>query len=194
MKYIVFDIETQNIFQEVGSSDPADLDISVISVYNSEDESIKSFTVEELNQMWPLFENTDAMVGYNSNYFDVPLLNKYYAGDLNQIKSIDILSNIKKSYGKKPKLDDLASAMLGKKKISHGLQAVEWWKTGEIDKIKKYCEEDVLITKDIFEFILENKYIKLKDKMTNKLVEIPIDIEDWQNTSPDESKITRSLF
>ena len=35
MRYIIFDLETQNIFQEVGSSDPAALDISVGSFYDS---------------------------------------------------------------------------------------------------------------------------------------------------------------
>lgn len=193
MNYIVFDIETQNIFQEVGSSDPADLDISVISLYNSVDNSMKSFLIEDFAQMWPIFEATDAIIGYNSDHFDIPLLNKYYTGDLNQIKSIDILADIKKSYGKRPKLDDVAAATLGKAKISHGLQAVEWWKTGEIDKIKKYCEEDVLITKNLFEFILENKHVKLKDKITNKIIEIPINTSDWIKKD-DDPKITKTLF
>lgn len=193
MNYIVFDIETQNIFQEVGSSDPADLDISVVSVYESKTDTIKSFTIEEFSEMWSMFENTDAMIGYNSNHFDIPLLNKYYAGDLNEIKSIDLLVDIKKSFGRRPKLDDVAAATLGKQKISHGLQAVEWWKTGEIDKIKKYCEEDVMITKQVFEFARDNGFVKLKDKMTNEIIEIPIDSSDWK-ADENDSKVTKSLF
>lgn len=193
MKYIVFDIETQNTFPEVGSNNPIDLDISVTSVYDSRTDTIKSFLVEEFNKMWPLFENVDAIVGYNSNHFDIPILNKYYGGDLYKIKSIDLMATIKESWGRRPKLDDVASATLGKNKISNGLQAVEWWKTGKIDKIKKYCEEDVLITKDIFEFARVNKFLKLKDKFKNQIIEIPIDISSWEILS-DDSKITRSLF
>ncbi len=193
MNYIVFDIETQNIFQDVGSNKPEDLDISVVSIYDSKTNSIQSFLIEEFDEMWSLFENTDAIVGYNSEHFDIPILNKYYQGDLKNIKSIDLLADIKKSYGKRPKLDNVANAILGKNKISNGLQAVEWWKTGEIDKIKKYCEEDVIITKEIFEYILKNKSIKIKDKITNKIINIPIDISNWENKD-DNSKLTKSLF
>jgi DEAD/DEAH box helicase domain-containing protein len=193
MNYIVFDIETQNIFQEVGSSDPADLDISVVSVYDSKTKKVQSFTIEEFSEMWPLFENTDAMIGYNSNHFDIPLLNKYYSGDLNQIKSIDLLADIRKSFGRRPKLDDVAAATLGKGKISHGLQAVEWWKTGEIDKIKKYCEEDVMITKEVYEHARDKGHVKLKDKFTNEIIEIPVDSSDWK-AGENDSKVTRSLF
>jgi DEAD/DEAH box helicase domain-containing protein len=193
MNYIVFDIETQNIFQEVGSSRAEDLDISVISVYDSKTDTIKSFTIEEFSEMWPLFENTDAMIGYNSDHFDIPLLNKYYHGDLNEIKSIDLMVDIKNSYGRRPKLDNVAAATLGKGKISNGLQAVEWWKTGEIDKIKKYCEEDVMITKELFEYMRENKTVKLKDKFTNEVVEVLIDTSDWK-ADENDSKVTKSLF
>ncbi|NCS98591.1 hypothetical protein GW764_00205 [Candidatus Parcubacteria bacterium] len=193
MNYIVFDIETRNIFQEVGSSNPADLDISVVSVYDSKTGVVQSFTVEEFSNMWPLFENTDAMIGYNSNHFDIPLLNKYYAGDLNEIKSIDLMVDIKKSFGRRPKLDDIAAATLGKGKISHGLQAVEWWKTGEIDKIKKYCEEDVIITKEVYEYARDNGYLKLKDKLSNEIIKIPIDTSDWK-ADENDSKVTKSLF
>ena len=193
MNYVVFYIETQNIFQEVGSSDPADLDISVISLYDSKTDSLHSFMIDEFSKMWPFFEGTDAIIGYNSNHFDIPLLNKYYAGDLNQIKSIDLLVDIRASLGRRPKLDDIAAATLGKNKIAHGLQAVEWWKTGEIDKIKKYCEEDVMITKQVYDHAMEKGHLKLQDKFSNTIIEIPIDTSDWK---ADESSgtITKSLF
>lgn len=193
MNYIVFDIETQNIFQEVGSSDPADLDISVVSLYDSKTDSLHSFMIDEFSKMWPFFEGADAIIGYNSNHFDIPLLNKYYAGDLNQIKSIDLLVDIRASLGRRPKLDDIAAATLGKNKISHGLQAVEWWKTGEIDKIKKYCEEDVMITKQVFDYAIKNGILKLKDKFSNQIIDIKIDTSDWKKDEGG-SVVTKSLF
>ena len=36
MRYIVFDLETQNIFQEVGSNEAVDLDISVATLYDGD--------------------------------------------------------------------------------------------------------------------------------------------------------------
>jgi len=193
MNYVVFDIETRNIFEDVGSNNAADLDISVISVYEKDTDTVKSFLQEDFAEMWPIFERADALVGYNSNHFDIPLLNKYYPGDLNHIKSIDLMVAIKESkFGKRPKLDNVANATLGKNKIAHGLEAVAWWKQGEIDKIKKYCEEDVMITKQIFEYILKNKSVKVPDKITNKVSEYEIDTTGWLDK--EGPAMTKSLF
>lgn len=192
MNYIVFDIETQNIFQDVGSNDPADLDISIVSVYEKNTDKCLSFTIEEFGEMWPIFERADAMIGYNSEHFDIPLLNKYYSGDLNNIKSIDLMVAIKEGFGRRAKLDDIAAATLGKKKIAHGLEAVKWWKEGEIDKIKKYCEADVMITKAVYEYALKNKHLKIKDP-AGKKIEIPINTDGWNDFNKDAS-LTRSLF
>jgi len=42
------------------------------------------------------------------------------------------------------------------------LMAVEWWKTGEIDKIIQYCKQDVEVTRDIFEYGRKNGHVKLR--------------------------------
>ena len=60
--YIVFDLETQNIFQEVNSSDPAALDISVATVYDSETDKYTTVTIDELETLWPILEQADALV------------------------------------------------------------------------------------------------------------------------------------
>jgi DEAD/DEAH box helicase domain-containing protein len=178
MKFVVFDIETRNIFQDVGSNDPAALDISVLSLYDSQSDQVMSFLQEDFGRMWQYFERTDVLIGYNSDHFDIPLLDKYYHGDLTSFKSIDIMKSIKQSLGRRPKLDDVAHATLGKKKIAHGLEAVQWWKEGKIDKIKKYCEEDVMITKQLFDYIMQHKHVKLKD-FSGKKATIPIDTSSW---------------
>jgi DEAD/DEAH box helicase domain-containing protein len=193
MNYIVFDIETRNIFSEVGSNDPKDLDISVVSIYEKKTNSMKSFLQEEFKNMWSIFESADAIIGYNSEHFDIPLLNKYYNGNLSSIKSIDLMAAIKKSIGRRLKLDSVAEGTLGRGKIANGLEAVEWWKQGKIDLIKKYCEEDVMITKDIFEYALNNKKLLVKDKFTNKIIEIAIDTSDWIEID-EKPKLTKSLF
>ena len=56
-----------------------------------------------------------------------PILNKYYAGDLGKIKSVDLLKEVKQVLGRRLKLDNVAEATLGKKKIGNGLEAVKWW-------------------------------------------------------------------
>jgi len=117
MRYVVFDLETQNIFRDVGSNNAVDLDISVASAYDSKTNKYTTVTIDELEKLWPVLENADVLVGYNSNHFDIPLLDKYYPGDLTQIKSIDILEDIRISLGRRIRLDYIAKATLGTKKM-----------------------------------------------------------------------------
>src|SRR5690606_31473912 len=126
---------------------------------------------------WPIIEKADALVGYNSNHFDIPLLNKYYPGDLTQIKSIDLLESIRESLGRRLRLDSVAQATVGAKKSADGLQAVRWWREGKIDEIKKYCEQDVKVTKKVFEYALKNGHILFKDGYRKR--EVPLDTSSW---------------
>ncbi|MEK7135263.1 MAG: ribonuclease H-like domain-containing protein [Patescibacteria group bacterium] len=189
MRKIVFDIETRNIFSEVGSSDPTALDISIVGIYDSETDSYSSYTQEELSMLWPLIERADMLIGYYSDHFDLPLLNKYYSGDLTKMKSLDILKEIRKSYGRGMKLDQLAEGTLGKKKSGHGLEAVKWWKEGKVDEIRKYCLDDVKITKEIYDYALANQ--KLIFKEGTQVKEIPLNTSDWEK--PNENKMTFSM-
>lgn len=189
MRYVVFDLETQNVFSDVGSNNSVDLDISVGSFYDSETDSYTTVTVDELSRVWPIIEAADALVGYNSNHFDIPLLNKYYPGDLFHIKSIDLLESIRASLGRRLRLDSVAEATVGAKKSADGLQAVRWWREGKIDEIKKYCQQDVKVTKQVFEYALANGHVKFKDGRTKR--EIPLDISGWN--IKEDSSMTHAL-
>lgn len=190
MRYVVFDIETQNTFDEVGKNEPALLDISVVSAYDSLSDTYTTVSIHELERLWPIFENADALVGYNSNHFDIPILNKYYPGSLLHIQSIDLLEAIKDSFGRRVRLDSVAEATLGTKKSANGLQAIIWWRQGEIEKIKAYCQKDVEITKRLFEYALAHRTLKIKDGL--KKHDIPIDTSRWQQDST-PTAMTHSL-
>jgi DEAD/DEAH box helicase domain-containing protein len=189
MRYVVFDLETQNIFQDVGSNEVTSLDISVASAYDSGTDTYTTVVVDELQKLWPIFEKADALVGYNSNHFDIPLLNKYYPGDLTHIKSIDLLESIRESLGRRLRLDSVAQATIGTKKSADGLQAVRWWREGKIDEIKKYCEQDVKVTKKIFDFARANGHVLFKDGSRKR--EIPLNISSWE--TKDDGSMTHSL-
>ena len=190
MNYVIFDLETQNIFQDVGSNDPAALDISVATFYETTTDTYTTVTIDELAQVWPILERADALVGYNSNHFDIHLLNKYYPGDLTQIKSIDILEAIHESLGRRLRLDDVAKATIGSKKSADGLQAVRWWREGKIAEIKKYCEQDVKVTKQVFDYIMENGHILFKDGTRKQSV--PINTATWKDK--EDVAMTHSLL
>ncbi|HVT75009.1 MAG TPA: ribonuclease H-like domain-containing protein [Candidatus Paceibacterota bacterium] len=189
MRKIVFDIETRNIFQDVGSNDPKDLDISVVCLYDYETDQYHSFLQEDFGKLWPILEQADMLITFNGDHFDIPLLDKYYPGDLTTIKSLDLLKEVKKSLGFRIKLDSIAQATLGAGKSGHGLEAVTWWKQGEIEKIIKYCKDDVKVTKDIYDYALRNNSLKYKDGLAVK--EMKLDTKDWEKKT--ESALTFTL-
>ena len=189
MRKIIFDIETRNIFEDVGKADPTLLDISLVGVYDSETDEYSSYLVEDLPKLWPLIEQADVLITFNGEHFDIPLLNKYYHGDLTKIRSLDLLVEFRKALGRRVGLGNIAEATLGVGKSGHGLQAVEWWKKGDIENIRKYCLQDVKVTKEVYEYALKHKKLKYKDGDTVKSV--IIDTKDWDIIS--NSAMTFSL-
>ncbi|MBI5134095.1 MAG: ribonuclease H-like domain-containing protein [Candidatus Taylorbacteria bacterium] len=178
MKKIVFDIETRNLFQDVGSNDPRDLDIAVVCTYEYATGEYKSFLQEDLGKLWPMLENADMLITFNGDHFDIPLLDKYYPGDLTKIKSLDLLKEVKKSLGFRVKLDSIAQATLGYGKSGHGLEAITWWKNGEVDKIIQYCKDDVKVTKEIYDYAMKTGTLKFKDGQASK--DIKLDTREWE--------------
>lgn len=178
MRKIFFDIETQNIFQDVGSNNPADLSISLLAIYDSGTESYDSFLHTELSRLWPILENADMLVTFNGDHFDIPLLDKYYPGDLTKIKSLDLLKEMQKSAGRRMKLDQIAEGTLGIRKSGNGLDAITWWKNGEIEKLRKYCIDDVRITKEIYEYALKNGELIFKEGPN--MNKVKLDTSGWE--------------
>ncbi|MES2223523.1 MAG: ribonuclease H-like domain-containing protein [Patescibacteria group bacterium] len=190
MRKIVFDIETRNIFEDVGKADPALLDISLVGVYDSETDEYSSYLVEDLPKLWPLLEKADVLITFNGDHFDIPLLNKYYHGDLTKMRSLDILVEFRKALGRRIGLGNIAEATLGIGKSSNGLQAVEWWKKGDIENIRKYCLQDVKVTKDVYEYALKHKKLKYKDG--DNIKSVIIDTTNWE-TADNNNAMTFSL-
>lgn len=193
MKKVVFDIETKNIFEDVGSRNPADLDISVVGLYDYDTNKFESFIEEEFERMWPYFQKAELFITFNGTHFDIPLLNKYYKkaglGDLDKTRHLDIFKEIKQTNGRWLKLDKIASGTFGVHKSGDGLDAIVWWRNGEIEKIRKYCLDDVKITRDVYDFAMKNKKLMYKEGPFVK--EVKLDIKHWE---PEDEVKTQSLF
>lgn len=191
MKKLVFDIETKNTFREVGKNDPSALEISVLVTYDYDTDTYTSYMEKDLPELWKVIEHTDLLIGYNSDHFDIPLLNKYYAGDLTKIKSLDLLAEIYKSIGRRLRLDDIANATLGMNKSASGLDAIRWWKEGKIDLITEYCTQDVKVTKEVYDYAFKNKKLKYKDLATIK--NILLDTSNWEIKQENTMNLTLGL-
>jgi DEAD/DEAH box helicase domain-containing protein len=192
MRVITFDLETKNAFQDVGSNDPTALDMSVVCIHDSLDDSYKSFLETDLKDLWPILEQADMLVTWNGDHFDIPILNKYYTGDLSKIKSLDLMREVQLILGRRLKLDTVAEATLGKKKSGNGLEAIEWWKKGEIEKIIYYCIEDVKITRELYDYAISKSHLKYKDFGAGGATkEIKLDTSHWQES--EKSAMTFTL-
>ncbi|OGH58944.1 MAG: hypothetical protein A2725_04330 [Candidatus Magasanikbacteria bacterium RIFCSPHIGHO2_01_FULL_33_34] len=187
---IVFDIETVGDIKNFSSLKP-----TVVSIYEYENDSYRSFNENELNLLWPILEKAERIIGYNSEHFDIPVLNKYYMGDLTSIPHLDLLKIIKDMSGKRYKLDDIAQATLQIKKSADGLQAMKWYEEGKIDEIKKYCEQDVKVTKEIYEYGKKNKMLYYTT-LTGNLMPIAVNFDNSitsQNQNSSSSGVNMTL-
>jgi len=168
---VVFDIETTGDIKNFDT-----LKVTIVSVYDYETQMCRSFLESELSQLWPIFEKADRLIGYNSDFFDIPILNKYYTGDLTKFPSLDLLKVIKESTGTRFKLDEIAKATLQIQKSGDGLQAMKWFEEGNIEKLREYCEQDVRVTKEIYEYGRKNKMLYYTT-LAGQLMPLPVNFD-----------------
>jgi len=198
---IIFDTETKKFFDEIEGYDAGKLGVSITSVYTRTldssfreiDGKMRSFWEKDFNEMFKLFEKADRIIGFNSIGFDVPALSPYLPPHWPKLKHFDILAQIKNIAGKRMSLDSLAKATLGKSKNDNGVNAIKYWNEGSkesLAKLKKYCEMDVAITRDIYDHAFKNGVLKYTD-FWNEIREIKL---DFSYPKEDSSTLQHSLF
>ncbi|MFN2224207.1 MAG: ribonuclease H-like domain-containing protein, partial [Candidatus Promineifilaceae bacterium] len=173
---VVFDIETSNSFADVGKYDASLLKVSLVGLYSYAEDRYLHFMEDELPKLWRYLESADRVIGYNLYGFDYKVLNTYYPGDLSQLPTLDLMAVIADNLGRRIKLDDVAHGSLGIGKSGNGLQAIEYFRRGEIDKLRDYCLQDVRVTKDVYEFGRENGFVKFKDRIGGE-VKVEVDFK-----------------
>lgn len=175
---VIFDCETQRLFNEIATTDAGDLGISLVSVYIREvNESqkevggkMRSFWENELPEMWEYFRSAKRIIGFNSLKFDVPALKNYAPTDFPKFPHFDIMKMVRDSLGFSLGLDHLATHTLGNHKTDVGTNAVQYWKKHDEEsmaKLKNYCEADVALTRDLYDYGVANKKLKYLDKWNN---------------------------
>jgi DEAD/DEAH box helicase domain-containing protein len=184
IREVIFDLETKKIFEEIDANDPAKLGVSVVSLYqrtlddsfNEISGKIQSFWEKDFASMWQIFQEAQRIIGFNSIKFDVPALSPYANFPFARLKHFDILDKVKEVFGRRISLDKIAKDTIGRQKTGSGLNAVYYWNKGDkesLEKLKKYCEQDVLLTKEIYDFGVKNKELRFTDKWnTPRIIEI----------------------
>ena len=174
-RYGVFDVETQRSAAEVGGWHRADrMGISVAILYDSVSDSFKTYLEKDIPALITDLQTFDLVVGFNNKSFDNKVLSAYSLFNLATLPTLDIMEKITNRLGYRLSLDRLAEHTLGVKKSANGLQALQWYKEGRMEEIIRYCRQDVKITRDIFLYGLENRYLLFKNK-AGSIVRLPVD-------------------
>ena len=147
---VVLDLETKHTFREY--NDHKMLGISVFGLYDYATDKSQIFTEDEIQQVFPILEKASLLIGFNINGFDMPVLQAYYPGKVSQFHTFDILDDIKDKLQHRIPLNELVFTTLGKKKSGHGLMAIDYYKEKKFDELKRYCLDDVMLTKELFDF------------------------------------------
>ena len=174
---IILDIETKNSFADVGGKQNLHLlDISLIGVYSYRRDEYLAFEEKEFLLFQKFLKEVGVVVGFSIYNFDLPLIEKHFDYKFDNHIIFDILKEIEEKRGHKISLDELAFANIGKKKNGNGLKAIEFYKQGKIEALKKYCLNDVRLTKELYELILKQNHLIIPSKF-HKSVKV---IFDWQ--------------
>ncbi|MFW6334471.1 MAG: DEAD/DEAH box helicase [Desulfosalsimonas sp.] len=177
----VLDIETQKSAEEVGGWSNARLmGISCAVLYDSQVDDFLVYRDHEIGDLVERLGMLDLVVGFNIRRFDYQVLSGYVNARYRGIPTVDILEDIHARLGYRLSLEHLARVNLGAPKSADGLQALQWWKEGKIEKIISYCRKDVEITRDLFLLGKSRGYLLFENK-AGKRVRIPV---NWRMALP----------
>ena len=162
---VVFDLETQNSFDDVGGyRNTRALKMSVGVTWNSADQAFHRYAEQEAPALVQELKSAALVVGFNVLNFDYEVLAAYTSEPLRDLPTVDMLDHIYRKLGFRVKLDDLVRASLNVQKSGDGLDAIRWWRAGQLDRLFDYCQQDVDVTRRLYEFGKQNKYVMFYDK------------------------------
>ena len=175
-RLVVFDLETRNLAQDVGGWGNTHLmRVSVAVIHDSLEDRFIAYEEDRVDDLLEHLQKADLIVGFNVKRFDYRVLSAYTGMDFNSLPTFDILEDIYNRLGFRLSLDHLAKETLSRGKIADGLQAVEWFRNGEMEKLTEYCRQDVVVTKDLFEYGLKNGQLIYTEKRSNKRLRLLVD-------------------
>ncbi len=192
-RYMVLDLETQKGFHEVDRKKLHLLKVSVACVYDSKTGSYSAFEEKEMLKLEELLKQADLLIGFNIRDFDLEVLTPYLMTPPKNFPLLDLMVEIEKVRGHRVSLQSVAQATLQTSKSGSGWDALQLYKDGKIEELKKYCLDDVKITKEIYEYGAEHGKIFFLSNRDYQTHEVPV---TWGNALKEirEQKKTESSF
>lgn len=167
---LIFDVEIEraipsknhppepDIEYAAGWSDYLGMGISVIAAYDYREGRPRVFLKDNIDEFIVLYEDSDVVAGFNSEHFDVKLLDAHEFGKPDNhydlylaIKAAAEANQWRPGY----KLGDCARANLGMDKTSDGAQAPILWQRGYHGKVIDYALNDIMMLKGLMDMVLK---------------------------------------
>lgn len=173
---MVIDIETKKAFAEVGGEQNIrELGISVAGVYSYAKDAFFALEEHELSRLGEILKDTEHVIGFNIKHFDIPVMEPYLGQDsFSKIAVTDLFEHVLNSLGHRAGLGALAKATLGEGKSGHGLEALQWFREGRVEEVKKYCLDDVRLTRDLFEYGKKHGHVLFESYVDGKTRSVPV--------------------
>jgi len=170
MNIVYFDLESQKLFEDVGGRDATKLLLACGVTWSTQRNDFAVYWEKDAAALVSELKAADRVIGFNIINFDYEVL-KPYALTVNfrSFRSTDMLQDISRILGFRLPLDSIAKATLGATKTADGVQSVQWYRNGELDKIAEYCKADVDITRRVYEFGRDNGFVHYYSKLGSKL-------------------------
>ena len=146
---------------------------SVAVLFDALDDRFLVYDEDHMEELFRHLEKADLVVGFNIKRFDYKVLSGYSDFDFRSLPTLDILEEVKNHLGYRLSLNHLANVTLGSRKTGDGLQALQWWKSGNIEDLVAYCREDVRLTATLFRFGCEKGYLLFSNK-AGDIVRVPV--------------------
>jgi DEAD/DEAH box helicase domain-containing protein len=173
LKKIVLDLETQKEFAEVGGRGKNHLlKISVCGIYDYSTDKYTIYEEHEIPRLAELLQQADQIIGYNIKDFDFEVIQPYLNFDIFEIPYYDLLQEINNALGHRISLETVAQGTIGSGKSGNGKQALMFWRNGRMDLLKKYCLDDVRVTKEVYDYVLANQKVLYRDFFKMKEVKL----------------------
>ncbi len=161
-RLLVFDLETQYTADEVGGwGRIRDMRLAVGVTYSPSEDLYRVYTESEADRLIADLYDADRVVGYNLYRFDYEVLRAYTDRRLDDLPTVDMLVELERVLGWRPKLDSVAAATLGERKSGDGLDAVRWFREGQLQQVIDYCKRDVEVTWRVYDFGRRNGFVRV---------------------------------
>jgi len=182
MNLIILDLETKKSFQETGGRKPEELEVSVVGTYFYKENLYRIFDEHQLLELEQKLSEEIQVIGFNINRFDLPALQPYFKRlNTSQLETFDLLEDLEKRLGHRISLQSLCKATLNEGKSGSGLDAIQYYRAGEMEKLKSYCLDDVRLTKDLYEFGKRCNLVSYYSKDGSQKLSVKV---DWQDPAP----------